>query len=124
MEVMLSHTAEVINNGQYVQPIYEGDVSVSEIEAGRQEAVGILAEYNGSKLLVDFARQTLCFSAMDHSAICSSHIVSGHFGHWIAVVVRSDQEEEFRFGEKIAVSRSTDMKVFTAKCDAMQWLFE
>ena len=110
------------HEAEYVLLEYKDRVTKAEQEAGRADAVRMLADKGLKKLFVDAKGIQPIKSLTDDFEFTEDHRTSHPPFIRIAVVHHEDQSERFRFIENVAVNRGMDLKVFTDSVKALNWL--
>lgn len=120
----MAYTVELVKDAKYVSVVLTGKVTRNDVENARDEANLALTANGWNRLLVDVTRGNRKLSVAEDFEFTSEHQSSFPVGVRMALVVRPDELEYFRFTENVAQNRGVNMKLFRDKIQALNWLFD
>ena len=111
-------------NENYVSGALTGEITESEIKAARVEMNALLTDHDCERLLVDATGTTRMLGFLSDFEITASHKSELPPRTWHAVVIRPDQKEHMQFVENVAQNRAVNLRLFTDRHEAIDWLLE
>ena len=106
----------------YLLVRHEGEVTPSEAEMARKEALRLVRSNKLSKVVVDIRDVTGEADPDDLRLVMEGNAKITPPRPHAAIVVREDQYSQFRFIEDFAVSRGMPIRVFVDEDAALSWL--
>ena len=120
----MAYAVELVKDAKYVSVVLTGEVTRNDVENARDEANLTLTANGWNRLLVDVTRGNRKLSVAEDFEFTSEHQSSFPAGVRMALVVRPDELEYFRFIENVAQNRGVNMKLFLDKIQALNWLLD
>ena len=111
-----------VDDADYVSGTLTGDLTEKELNAARAEMNEQLAAKNCRRLLVDATRVPQMRSVFADFKFTAEHQTELPLGTSHAVVIQPEHEEHMQFVENVAQNRSVNLKLFTDKTEAIDWL--
>jgi hypothetical protein len=118
----MAFTIIVTEENLVIQLKHAGEVTVRELEQGREAAVEALKTAGYKRLLVDVRAVETDLTMMEHFSFTTSHIGILPIELKTAVLIRPDYTATAGFVEDVAVNRGISLKVFTDERNALIWL--
>lgn len=121
-ESEMSYTMDLVKDAKYISLVFMGEVTMNDVENARNEVDIKLTSSSWNRLLVDLSRSNLRLSFFEHFKFTSEH--QSHFpkGGRLALVVRPEEMEYYKFIEDVSQNRGVNLKLFSEKGQACNWL--
>ncbi len=113
--------AEAVNEGAYILAVYEGELTMEELEAGRLSLQKLLEACGCTKLLIDITLMLRRISIANiYSFVESLKALPSEVK--IGVIIPLEQKWCAEFTESIAANRGIHLKIHTNSKQAKLWL--
>ena len=111
-----------VDDAGYVSGALTGDVIEAELGVIREEMNSKLLEHDCRRLLVDATGISRLQSVFEDYEFTKQHRTELPQGTRHAVLIRPEHQEHMRFVEDVAQNRSINLRVFTDRDQAIDWL--
>ena len=119
----MASAIKYIEEHGYVSVILEGDVSIEELAATREESAALMTEKQCLRLFVDSRDESEMNSISDDFDFSSEHFKYFPPPIKTAVLVHDDHAKHMQFVEDVSQNRGVNLMVFVDKGEALRWLF-
>ncbi len=112
------------DEGKYVELVYKGEFTAAELDSSRSEGHEILVRNGWRRVLVDVTTAQAYPATVDYFDFASRLGDYTPRNFKIALIVKEERKEIGRFVENVAVNRGMDVRCFTGREAALEWLLE
>ena len=118
----MTYEVEYVDDAGYVSGTLTGDLEQDELNAARGEMNALLMSNKCKRLLVDATDVLHMQSVFSDFEFTAEHQTELPLGTSHAVVVQPEHMEHMQFVEDVAQNRSVNLRLFTDKSAAIDWL--
>ncbi len=111
-----------VENADYVCGTLKGEVTDADLASARSEMRSKLLDHDCKRLLVDTVGLSQLQSIISDFEFTTEHQTELPTGTRHAVVVNPKHTEHMQFVENVAQNRSINLKIFTERNEAIDWL--
>ena len=120
----MGYTLEFAEHDKYVNLVFDGELSIKELEIARREANLVLQDLNWHRLLIDASQTSSTLSVAENFEFTKGHPAKFPFGTRHAIIYSPELYEDFRFIVNVAQNRGVLMQLFTDRDEAVGWLLK
>ena len=120
----MPYTIEKLSDLECVSVVYSGRVTQKQHYESRDETNTILSETGWKKLMVDAANINAEMSLADDYQFTKEHPFALPIAIRMAILHHPDESERFGFIEDVARNRGANLKTFTDRAEALDWLMQ
>ena len=118
----MAYSIELAKDAKYIGVFLTGEVTNNDLENSREEANRALIANKWNRILIDGTQGQPRISVVEDFEFVSEFTFRFPAGVRLALVVRHQEQGYFQFIEDVAQNRGANLKLFTDKGLALNWL--